>query len=167
MRTYLCLKHMHLVYACTFEWVHIFESWCLKHMHSVCASGVHISRIMVSQAYAFGMCKSEVLNGYTFPKVWCLKHMHSVYMQVLPSIGTYFQRSGGVSNICIQYVQVLPSKSAYWCLKHVHLACASAASPKVKLARKWKLAEAVLHVWGPCLCKCGLQHPFIFQVMMV
>ncbi len=120
------------------------EVWCLEHMHSVCASVVHISKGMVSRTYAF----QYVQVWYTFLEVWCLRHMHSVC-------------ASAALKACI-FPKV-------WCLKHMHSVCAiwSAGSPQVKWTRKWKLAGAVLHVWGACLCKCGLQHPFIFQVMMV
>jgi hypothetical protein len=146
---------------CSLEWVHICASsicilcvqvqpWLhtcffLKYMHSICASVYTFPEVWCLK-HMHLVCASPAYNGYTFPEVWCLKHMHSVC-------------ASAAFKACI-FPKV-------WCLKHMHLVCASAASPKAKWARKWKLAGAVLRVWGACLCKCGIQHSFIFQVMMI
>jgi len=57
--------------------------------------------VMVSQTYAFCMCKWG-LNGYVFPESWCLKHMHLVCASVVLNGYTF---------------------PKVWCLKHMQPTC--------------------------------------------
>jgi hypothetical protein len=120
---------MHLVCACEALNVYMFLSHGVSNICIlyVCKQGiewVRISRVMVSQAYAFVMCKSAVLNGYTFPQVWCLIHTHSVYTSVS-------------FNGCIY--------SEVWSLKHMHSVRASAA---------FKSCISVSQTCAFSMCKC-------------
>jgi hypothetical protein len=78
----------------------------------LCLKHGHLVGLEWAHIFMSSMCIQHV-QVCTHFRGYGVSNICNQYVQVLPTMGTHFQ-TFGVSSMCIQYVQVLPSKHAYF-----------------------------------------------------